>query len=181
MIIFLGLAGSGKSTQGQLLAAHLKCPWVSTGNLLRQKMDKKTQEVMLKGEIIPDDKTLAVLDEEFKRIGPGCEFVLDGTPRTLEQARWLLAKANTGEVKIDGIIHLTVSRDLAKKRLLARKRPDDHDSAIAERFREYDEKIIPIVNYLKSQGLAVYDINGEQEPEAVAQDILKALNLNHAR
>ena len=177
MIIFLGLAGSGKSTQGQLLAAHLNCPWVSTGNLLRQKMDPKTQAVMLKGEIIDDGKTLAVLDEEFKRIGPNCDFVLDGTPRTIAQAKWLLNKASAGDVQIHGIIHLTIPRDLAKKRLLARKRPDDHDDAIAERFREYDQAIVPIVDYLKSQGLAVHDINGANSPEKVGKDILKALNI----
>lgn len=178
MIIFLGIAGSGKSTQGQLLAAHLHCPWVSTGNLLRQKMDAATQKDMLQGKIVSDEQTLGVLDEEFKRIqADKKDFVLDGSPRTMEQAQWLVKKANAGEVKIRGIIHLTVSQATAKQRLLARKRPDDHEAAIAERFREYDNAILPIVAYLKQQRLTVYEIDGNQPPELVDKEILKVLGL----
>ncbi len=178
MIIFLGLAGSGKSTQGQLLATKLHCPWVSTGNLLRQKMDAKTQQEMLEGKIIDDKHTFRVLDEEFKRIGADKhDFVLDGSPRTMEQAQWLVKKANLGEIKIKGIIHLNISGQVAEKRLLSRRRPDDHQTAIAERFREYQDAILPIVDYLKQQGLAIYEIDGNQAPEAVAQDILKVLGI----
>lgn len=180
MIIFLGIAGSGKSTQGQLLAAQLRCPWISTGNLLRQKMDANTQKEMLKGKIIDDKHAFAVLDEEFKRIGvDGHNFVLDGSPRTMDQARWLVKKANAGDVTINAIFHLDVSPQAAKKRLLKRKRPDDHEAAIAERFREYEENILPIVDYLKQQGLAVYEINGNQSPQAVGKDILKALRVQN--
>jgi adenylate kinase len=178
MIIFLGIAGSGKSTQGQLLAAHLHCPWISTGNLLRQKMDQTTQKEMLEGKIIDDERTLAVLDEEFKRIqADKNSFVLDGSPRTMEQARWLVKKATDGEISIKAIIHLTIPPDAAKRRLLARQRPDDHHAAIDERFREYDSAILPIVDYLKQQGLAVYEIDSNRRPELVDKDILKVLGL----
>ncbi len=181
MIIFLGLAGSGKSTQGQLLAAQLQCPWISTGNLLRQKMDSETQEEMLEGKIVDDKRTLEVLDAEFKRIhADKSGFVLDGSPRTMVQAQWLVKKANAGEIKIRAIVHLKVSPQVAKQRLLARKRPDDHDSAIAERFREYEDNILPIVDYLKQQGLAVYEIDGNQPPQAVDKDILRALSIHNA-
>jgi adenylate kinase len=178
MIIFLGLAGSGKSTMGHLLAAQLRCPWISTGNLLRQKMDQKTQQQMLRGEIISDEHTLAVLDEEFRRIG-GHEhqFILDGTPRTKRQARWLVEKDRAGELKINAVIHLNIDHDTAKQRLLSRKRPDDHEQAISERFREYEESIIPIVEYLNKEGYKVHEIDAKQPPAAVEADIEKALGL----
>ena len=178
MIIFMGLAGSGKSTMGQLLAAHLRCPWVSTGNLLRQSMDAATQKQMLRGEIISDEQTLAVLDEEFRRIGADRrQLILDGTPRTMRQAKWLVDKDQAGELKITGVIHLNIEQPKAKDRLLARQRPDDHDQAIAERFREYDEAIVPIIKYLTKEGYKVHEINADQPPHQVEADIEKALGL----
>jgi len=178
MIVFMGLAGSGKSTQGHLLAAHLHCPWVSTGNLLRAKMDQKTQEEMLKGKIISDEQTLGVLDEEFRRIGADQnQFVLDGSPRTMRQAKWLVEKDHAGELKITAVIHLNVSEEAAKKRLLARQRPDDHEQAIAERFREYEEAIVPIIKYLTDEGYKVHEIDANRPPDEVSADIQKALGL----
>jgi len=178
MIVFMGLAGSGKSTMGQLLAAHLKCPWVSTGNLLRQSMDKATQEQMLRGEIISDEQTLEVLDREFRRISAhDNQFVLDGTPRTMRQAKWLAEKDKNGELKINGIIHLISTKETAKARLLSRRRPDDHEQAISERFREYEDSIVPILDYLASEGYKVHAIDAEQKPEQVEADIEKALGV----
>lgn len=178
MIIFMGLAGSGKSTMGHFLAAHLHCPWVSTGQLLRQKMDAATQARMLKGEIISDDLTLRVLDDEFRRIGADRNpFILDGSPRTMRQAEWLVGKAKAGELNIKGIIHLNISKEAAKARLLARQRPDDHDTAIAERFREYDEAIVPIIDYLNRAGFKVHDIDANQQPEQVEAAIETALGI----
>jgi len=163
---------------GQLLAAHLHCPWVSTGNLLRQTMDAKTQAQMLKGEIISDEQTLGVLDEEFRRIDASQnQFILDGSPRTMRQAQWLVEKAQNGELKITGVIHLKASKKIAKARLLARHRPDDYEAAIQERFREYDEAILPIVKYLNKEGFKVHDIDADQTPQEVEAELEKAMGL----
>ena len=176
MIIFMGLAGSGKSTMGRLLAAHLHCPWISTGNLLRQKMDPETQAKMLRGEIVSDEHTLAALDEEFRRIGAHQnQFILDGTPRTMRQAQWLVQKDQAGELKITSVIHLNIKPPAAKERLISRQRPDDHEAAIIERFREYDEAIVPIIKYLTAEGYKVHQINAEQKPSQVEDDIEEAL------
>lgn len=178
MIIFMGVAGSGKSTLGQLLAAHLHCPWISTGNLLRQKMDADTQAQMLKGEIISDEQTLAVLDEEFRRIDAGRnQFVLDGSPRTMRQAQWLVNKVHDGDLKITAIIHLEASKEVAKDRLLARRRPDDHEAAITERFREYDENILPIIKFFEKEGYKVHHINSEGRPEEAEAAVEKAMGI----
>jgi adenylate kinase len=178
MIIFMGLAGSGKSTQGQLLAAHLHCPWISTGNLLREfNTNPKVQQRMLKGEIIDDQTTLSVVEAELKRVDAAHdECILDGLPRTLYQAQWLVRKAKSGDLRITAIIHLQTSREVAKKRLLARHRPDDNEGAIAERFSEYEKVIKPILDYLRSEGFVVRDIDGETSPEATAQAIIGALS-----
>jgi adenylate kinase len=178
MIIFMGLAGSGKSTMGQLLATHLNCPWISTGNLLRQKMDATTQSEMLKGKIISDQQTLEVLQDEFNRIdAANKQFILDGSPRTQFQAEWLMDKVKKGELRIDAVFHLLVPRDIAKKRLLIRHRPDDHEEAIAERFKEYDEQVVPIINYFNSQGIKVHEINSEELPERIELELEKVLGI----
>lgn len=178
MIIFMGLAGSGKSTMGQLLAAHLHCPWISTGNLLRQNMDPETQKQILRGEIIDDSKTLAILDQEFQRIDASQrQFIMDGSPRTMRQAKWMVEKAQNGELKITAVIHLNVPKELAKKRLLSRRRTDDTEDAIEERFREYETSTLPIVDYLKNEGFKVHSIDSQRSPEEVEVDIEKALGI----
>jgi len=179
MIIFLGLAGSGKSTQGQLLAAHLHCPWVSTGNLLREfNMDSAVQQRMLQGEIIDDETTLAVLEQELERLDAAhSECILDGTPRTLTQAEWLINKAASGELKISGLIHLKATTGTAKARLLARHRPDDTEKAIAERFAEYESTVKPIIDYMKKSGIAVFEVDADRQPEIIAIDIVQKLGL----
>lgn len=179
MIIFTGLAGSGKTTQGQILAAYMHCPWVSTGNLLREhNFDPEIQKQMLAGEIISDEITLKVLGRELKRINAAKkECILDGSPRTLEQAKWLLAKVEAGELKIDAVIHLKISLRVSKERLLARQRPDDHELAIDERFREYETNIKPILRYMKDNNVKVFDIDADQSLPDVAADIVKDLGI----
>lgn len=177
MIIFMGLAGSGKTTQGQLLAARLHCPWVSTGNLLREhNIDSEVQKRMLKGEIIDDQTTLKVLGDELERVeADHDECVLDGSPRTLRQAQWIMDRFKNHHLKISAIIHINLSEAVAKQRLLARHRPDDVEEAIAERFREYQDNILPILNYLKAQGLKIYEVDGDHDPTDVAKQITDAL------
>jgi len=176
VIIFMGLAGSGKSTQGQILAAYLHCPWVSTGNLLREhNFDAAIQKQMLKGEIIDDSLTLKVLGAELTRLKiDKNQCILDGSPRTLSQAQWLVKEFGDS---ITAVINLKTSEATAKTRLLARHRPDDHEAAIAERFGEYDTKIKPILKYLRDSKIEVFEIDGDQALPAVAGDIVEALGI----
>jgi adenylate kinase len=176
MIILIGRAGTGKSTQGQRIAKDLNCEWVSVGNVLRAHMHGEQAKKMLSGHVLADEQVLPLLDDEIKRIGAGNnEFIMDGSPRTMKQAQWWVDKIKKGEVKMTAVIHLDASEEVSKKRLLARGRPDDHEEAIEERFNEYKKVILPILEYLEKEGMPVFHVNAERTPEEVEVDIEKIL------
>jgi adenylate kinase len=175
MIIFMGVAGSGKSMQGRLLADREALPWLSTGEFLRMLISGEERRDMLAGKLLDDEEIITLVQKVFNVINIEEEFVMDGFPRTEGQADWLLNQVKHGQLKLTAVVHLTASEDVVLERLLGRGRQDDHKEAIAERFREYEQAIKPILEHFKQAGIPVYDINGEQEPEAVHQDIIKAL------
>jgi len=178
MISVLGLAGSGKSTQGKLLARRLNCPWVSIGELLRTGLEGEARQQMLRGEIIDDHITLPILEHELiAKNASRDEVVVDGFPRNLSQAEWLAAKAKAGDIKMTGVIHLMADDNVALNRLLHRGRKDDTHDAIHQRFGDYERTIIPILNYLRERGLPVYDIDGNGTIDHVENMIDKALHI----
>lgn len=175
MIVFMGVAGSGKSVQGKLLADDLGCTWFSTGEFLRQNINGKRRQEMLEGKLLGDDEIIAMIQKAFEEMAPQESFILDGFPRTLPQAKWLIAEHEQGKVHIDAIIHLQASRELVKSRLLSRGRQDDTEEAINKRFEEYESLTLPIVGWFKDEKIPVYEINGEQEIEQVHQEIMNSL------
>jgi len=176
VIIIIGIAGAGKSTQGQLLAQRLGCPWLSVGQLLREHMDGDQKKRMLAGEMIEDNLLLPILGDELKRLGADKnELILDGSPRSQHQAEWLAAKVKSGDIKMTAIIHMNAFKETVKQRLLSRGRPDDNEVAINQRFLEYEKTIVPILGYLKTQGFKIYDIDGEGPVERDAKLIKQAL------
>lgn len=177
MIVVLGLAGAGKSTLAAGLEQRLGCRRLSIGDLLRANMHGEEAKRMLAGELIEDKKWLPLLDKELQKL-KNTEFILDGSPRTLTQAKWLVDKIKKYRLAPPIVVHLNASKDIVKKRLLARGRPDDHESAIAERFAEYEDKIMPILDFLRSENFRIIDINGEQSPETVEDEAAKALQVS---
>ncbi len=175
MIVFMGVAGSGKSMQGRLLADREALPWLSTGEFLRMLVSGEERRDMLAGKLLDDDEIIALVQKIFNVVGVDEEFVMDGFPRTEGQADWLLNQVKYGQLDVTAVIHLTASQEAVINRLLGRGRQDDTQEAIKERFREYEDAIKPILTHFKEAGIAVHDINGEQEPEVVHQDILGAL------
>lgn len=181
MIIVLGVAGAGKSIQSELLAERIGCPWISIGSLLRQHADPTSQEMMQKGEMLPDSITLDILSSELERIGADKnEFVLDGFPRNLFQAEWLNGRISSGQLSFTGIIHLNISKEEAKRRLLMRGRADDHEEAIEERFSDYEQTILPILDFFRSGGLSVHEVDGQQPVESVQAQIMEVLKVADA-
>ena len=175
MIIFMGVAGSGKSLQGKMLADELALPWLSTGEFLRMLITGDKRKEMLSGKLLEDQEIIALVQKIFNVIDVNEEFILDGFPRTVAQADWLLNQVRHGQLHVSAVIHLTASESVVEERLLRRGRVDDHAEAIRERFQEYEEAIKPILQHFREAGVPVHDIDGEQEPKAVHQQITSAL------
>lgn len=176
MIIFMGVAGSGKSVQGRLLADRLGLPWLSTGEFLRMLVSGERRKDMVAGKLLGDQEIIALLQKILHLIDSNQEFVLDGFPRSVAQADWLLNQVKHGQLHIQVVIHLLASPDVVQKRLLDRGRPDDNKQAINARFEEFEDSIKPILDHFKQAGINVCDINGTQDVEQVHQAIIKTLN-----
>ncbi len=175
MIIFSGVAGSGKSLQGKLLADTRGYPWLSTGEFLRMIISGERRQHMLEGKLLSDEEIIAVMQKIFTLVDTHQEFVLDGFPRTAKQAGWLLDIVNRGDSHISLVVHLKASEEVVEQRLLERGRTDDHEQAIAERFEEYERSIKPILATFSEAAIPVADIDAEQSKEEVHQAIRELL------
>ena len=175
MIILLGISGSGKGTQAALLAKHMGIETISIGELLRAHRDEDEIKNRLAAGVLVDDGVIfPMLENEIKKIGN--DFILDGFPRNMEQAKWLVSKIKAGNFNLRAILHIELPNMVAMERLLARKREDDTRQSIETRFREqYEEVMLPIISYLNRQGFKIYEINGNQAAEEVAAEIREVL------
>jgi adenylate kinase len=179
MIIILGTPGAGKTTQARLLAEHLGCPWFSMGELIRDKVTGQDRKDMLAGKIIDDEVTLGIIDKALQPIDTAKgECIFEGNPRSIPQAKWWLKQIKSGRFKVKAIVHLVAEPSVAAKRLVNRGRLDDHDDNVVEtRFAQYNSSIAPTLEYLKSHGVKVYDIDANGTIEQEAALIRKALKV----
>lgn len=179
MIIFMGIAGSGKGTQSKLFADRDGYEIISTGELLREYGSDAQQERMLAGEILRDEEVTDLLDKALLTMADQNKVILDGYPRRISQADWLLRQQKTGRFELTGVLHLLANRETVKKRLEYRGRPDDHDHAIEERFNSYDQATFPILNYFSQAGVPIIEVDAEQSVEDVHQAVVNAINQMH--
>lgn len=175
MIIFMGIAGSGKGTQSKLFAEKEGYEIISTGDLLRNYGSQEQHKRMLTGEILGDEEVTLLLDKALLELSDQDKVILDGYPRRISQAEWLLSQQKQGRFHITDVLHLVASREVVKSRLHDRARPDDHHEAIEERFSKYEEATLPILEYLTLNGVPVVDINAERSIPEVQAEILQVV------
>lgn len=173
MIIIMGSVGSGKSEQTARLAARLFIPRISTSNLLRRELTPEREAKMRAGDLVDDQDVIEILEPVLEQLKT--DFILDGFPRSVPQAEWLVNKIKSGEVKLRAIIKLNVSDDVVLERMLARGRYDDEKEIIIHRLETYKEITTPVVDYLRSQHIEVNEVDGETTPDAVEAAIKKVL------
>ena len=176
MIILFGVVGSGKSEQAKRLVAKLRCPHISTSHLISQKANPQWDKLIMAGSLLADEDVFSILAPELERIDAAHkEFILDGAPRSIGQAEWLDQKIKDGKVKFTAIIHLDVSKEAVTKRLLKRGRDDDQEHIIARRFEQYDNLTTPVLDYFRSHGYAVNEVDGSYSIDEVENQIWQIL------
>lgn len=175
MIIFFGPAGAGKSVQGQMLAARNGWRWLSAGQLLRDTHDIELLKEMQTGALVDPERVNVIMGDALKRAQSINQVVLDGFPRQLVQAQWLVESQPEHQRSIGLVVVLEVPRSELIKRLEVRGRIDDTPDAIDERLRIYRTEIYPILTYLTEQGVRIAHIDGTGTVGQVHDRIMEEL------
>ena len=165
MIILFGPTGSGKSVQGQLLAARHGWRWISAGQLLRDSHDPRVYKYMLKGKLAPNKFTNQLVFDEIDKVrtsGEERKHILDGFPRDLSQAKALVEHEieHTGKPMIDIVIVINMTNAEVLRRLKIRGRMEDNPETIAYRLKTFHEQVEPVVEYLASLNVPIEHVDG---------------------
>lgn len=160
MVIFFGPAGAGKSIQGQVLAARQGWRWLSMGQLLRDTRDTEMFNIMQKGELVSNDKIYGIVSSALNDVANMNNVILDGFPRQLEQARWLIDNQSSNGYSVDLVVVLDVPKDELMKRLALRGRADDTSQAIDERLQTYQNEMSPILDYFNEKNVNIAHVDG---------------------
>lgn len=175
MIIFFGPAGAGKSVQGQMLAARNNWRWLSAGQLLRDTHDMELIREMQTGKLVEPARVNQLMADALQRAKNIDRVVLDGYPRELSQAEWLIESRPHHERDIAMVVVLEVPRSELLKRLEVRGRLDDTPEAIDERLRIYRTEIYPILTYLTEKGVRITHVDGTGSVGQVHDRIMEEL------
>ena len=111
MIVFFGPAGAGKSVQGQILAARQGWRWLSAGQILRDAHDPELLQMMHEGKLVPHEVITRIMGEAISKAGDIDQVILDGFPREMPQAEWLVNSKTDHGRDIGVVIVLEVPRE----------------------------------------------------------------------
>jgi len=183
-LIIFGPPGAGKGTQSDFIASSRNAAHISTGDLLRDAVKRGTEtgirakSYMDKGELVPDGVVVEIIREKIKDLN-GAGFLLDGFPRTIEQARDLDSMLDSQQIAIESVLLLGVDEDEVVKRLLKRAklegREDDNERVIRKRLEVYRKQTLPLVEYYDSRGV-LQNIDGTGTVDDVRERINSALS-----
>lgn len=180
-LIILGAPGSGKGTQALRLAERFKLRHISTGDLLRNAVAAKTElgrqveAVMQAGELVSDEIVLKLIMEVFDAPGEWDGWILDGYPRSDDQAEALEDVLSANREVVDAVIYLDVADDVVTNRLLARKRGDDTPEAIRKRLEVYKKDTMPVLDFYELR-YDVHRVDGSESIEEVTDAIVRLVD-----
>jgi adenylate kinase len=180
-LLLIGAPGAGKGTQAVRLAERLGITHISSGDLLRHHVTEETplgkqvQKYVSRGDLVPDAMVLDMLRKPIVAASNAGGYVLDGFPRTVEQAEIAYDTARELGVAVQVAIFLEVERDELVRRLLARGRgADDTQDVIEHRLEVYDEKTRPMIDYY-AQRERLVTVNGARPPDEVTWSMIVQL------
>ncbi len=185
-LLVLGPQGSGKGTQAKRIAEDHGIPHVSTGDMFRAaiaagtELGRRVEPILAAGELVPDELTVALIRERLSEPDAAHGFVLDGFPRTLEQADALDAMLAEIGRTLDAVLFFDIPDDVALERLLGRAeeegRDDDRTEVIERRLAIYHRDTEPVVERYRATGKLV-PIHAARPIGEVAAEIAAALEL----
>ena len=181
--LIFGPPGSGKGTQAARIEQEFGLTHLSTGDILRAEAKRggelgREAAKMARGELVPDDLVDRIVESRLRQEGAG-DVLLDGFPRTLEQARVLDTILESEGRAVELVLALEVPEEELVRRLLHRaeveNRVDDTPEAIGERLQEYRELTMPVLDHYRGLGVRVEEIDAHGTVDEVAARITKAL------
>jgi adenylate kinase len=209
-IVLVGPPGAGKGTQAQFIASHLAVPNISTGDIFRANVSRgtplgqKAREYMDRGDLVPDEVTIAMVRDRLAEDDAQEGFLLDGFPRNVAQAQTLEKILAEWDVKLDIVLELVVDEDEVVRRLSGRRtcsrcgriwhvlfddkrddicddcggrlfqRDDDKEEVVRHRLEVYQEQTAPLVSFYADEGILV-GIDATGPVEEVTERALAAL------
>ena len=180
-LLLIGAPGAGKGTQAQRLAQRFGIAHISSGDLLRQHVKDQTslgqtiKSYVSNGDLVPDGVVMDMLRKPVVAAAAAGGYVLDGFPRTVEQAEAAFPTARALGVEVQAAVHLDVAREELVRRLLSRRRgPDDTEAVIEHRLQVYREKTVPLLEYYAGREW-MFTVDGSRSPDAVHAEILTRL------
>jgi len=187
-LILFGKPGSGKGTQAEFVKKKYELIHISTGEVFRYNISQKTdlgilaKSYMEKGDLVPDNVTIQMLEAEVNKTPNANGFIFDGFPRTTLQAEMLDEFLKNKKLKISMTIALEVDENILIDRLISRGkdsgRVDDQDrSKIQNRFEEYNKKTSTLINYYRSQN-KFFEIQGTGEISEISERIFNVIDSN---
>lgn len=175
-LIILGAPGSGKGTQARQLAEGAGVRHISSGDLLREAIARKTElgqqveAIIGAGELVPDEVVLKLIMEALADSEGSNGWILDGYPRNPDQAEALEDVLSTNRQVVDAVIFLKVDADTIVERLLKRGRVDDTEDTIRTRLKVFEKETLPVVEFYELR-YDVHEINGSMAIDEVANAI----------
>jgi adenylate kinase len=209
-IVLVGPPGAGKGTQAQFIASHLSIPKISTGDIFRAnvsggtELGRQAKEYMDRGDLVPDEVTIAMVRDRLAEDDAREGFLLDGFPRNVPQAETLKKILSEWDSRIDLVLELVVDEDEVVRRLSGRRtcgrcgriwhvmfddkqddvcddcrgqlfqRDDDKEETIRHRLEVYAEQTAPLVSFYADEGILV-GIDATGPVEEVTERALAAL------
>ena len=156
-VVLLGPPGAGKGTQAQKLSEKLGIPQISTGELFRSNIENGTKlglearRYLDAGDLVPSELTNQLVDDRLSDPDAANGFILDGFPRSLQQAKALHEMLERRGTDIDAVLEFRVSEDELLQRLKSRGRADDTDEVILNRMKVYRDETAPLLDYYRDQ------------------------------
>jgi adenylate kinase len=156
-VVLLGPPGAGKGTQALKLAEKLGIPQISTGDLFRKNISEGTplgleaKRYLDAGDLVPSSLTNALVEDRISQADAADGFILDGYPRSVDQAKALHDMLEAHNTRLDAVVEFQVSEEELLSRLKDRGRADDTEEVIHNRMQVYRDETEPLLEYYRDE------------------------------